>query len=275
MKLSYINGFGNKGNTFVAQSISTDSLPHQANSNTTHQYLTPDYFLASSSSDSYYSRKYSGNNHNNNPSHQSRYSKIVRIVSVSHNMSVQFVGSRGKHTESSSKPRLKLLSFESHLNYKIALEGNITLIPSLGFRYEYGRIGSSRGQILGSYILDQRKSSNTTLSGELGSRVLFTLIKLSSDFTLTPTAHISLEKRIVGRGGKSGQLLSLKDIGGESTLVSGNFASDKLRQNVDGGLIASYKNMSLEFLYDVQKQRSYKAHQGVLKLKVNLYGGVL
>ncbi|MCZ6908981.1 MAG: hypothetical protein O7C55_04555 [Rickettsia endosymbiont of Ixodes persulcatus] len=44
MKLSYINGFGNKGNTFVARGILTESLPHQANSKITHQYLTPDYF---------------------------------------------------------------------------------------------------------------------------------------------------------------------------------------------------------------------------------------
>ena len=45
MKLSYLNGFDNKGNTFIAQDISTDSLPHQANTNNIHQYLTPDYFL--------------------------------------------------------------------------------------------------------------------------------------------------------------------------------------------------------------------------------------
>ncbi|MGX6959675.1 MAG: autotransporter domain-containing protein [Rickettsia endosymbiont of Pentastiridius leporinus] len=50
----------NKGNTFVAQDISTDSLPHQANTNNIHQYLTPDYFLPSSSNAHYYSRKYHG-----------------------------------------------------------------------------------------------------------------------------------------------------------------------------------------------------------------------
>ncbi|MFP3011464.1 MAG: hypothetical protein ACEY3D_00175 [Rickettsia sp.] len=85
-----------------------------------------------------------------------------------------------------------------------------------------------------------------------------------------PTSHISVEKRIAESGTKKGQLLSLKDIGGESTLVSGNFASEKLSMNVGGGIIASHKNIKLEFLYDMQKQKSYKAHPGVLKLKVNL-----
>ena len=58
MKLSYINGFGNKGNTFGAEGISTENLSQQTNSNTIHQYLTPDYFLPSSSNSSYYSKKY-------------------------------------------------------------------------------------------------------------------------------------------------------------------------------------------------------------------------
>jgi hypothetical protein len=61
MKLSYINGFGNKSNTFVSQGILKSSLPFQANLNNTHQYLTTNYFLPSSSNAQYYSKKYSGN----------------------------------------------------------------------------------------------------------------------------------------------------------------------------------------------------------------------
>ncbi|EER20749.1 MULTISPECIES: autotransporter outer membrane beta-barrel domain-containing protein [spotted fever group] len=169
------------------------------------------------------------------------------------------------------KPKSKLFSFESHLNRKITFQNNITLIPSIGFRYEYGRIGASKKQILDSYIVHHKRSKNSTLSGEVGTRVLFTPINLSSNFKLIPTVHISLEKRIVGRGAKSGQLLSVKDIG-ESSSVSfiSNSNQEKLITNIGGGLIASHKNMSLEFLYDLQKQRSFKSHQGVLKLKVNL-----
>lgn len=169
------------------------------------------------------------------------------------------------------KPKSKLFSFESHLNHKIIFQNNITLIPSIGFRYEYVRIGASKEQILDSYIEHHKRSKSSTLSGELGSRVLFTSIKLSSDVKLIPIAHISLETRIASTGGKSGQLLSIiKDIGGESTVVSGKANQEKLSTNIGGGIIVSHKNMSLEFLYDLQKQRRFKSHQGVLKLKVNL-----
>lgn len=118
------------------------------------------------------------------------------------------------------------------------------------------------------YII--KKSNSSTLSGEAGARVLFTPINLSSDIKLIPTAHISLEKRIRGSKHNGGQLLSIKDIGGEATVVNCNANYEKLSTNIGGGLIASHKNISLECLYDMQKQRSFKSHQGVLKLKVNL-----
>jgi hypothetical protein len=85
MKLSYINSFGNKGNTFVSQGISKESLPYQANSNNTPKYLTPDYFLASSHSKSYY-KKYSGNHSStsigSNAICQSKRRKISRVASI-------------------------------------------------------------------------------------------------------------------------------------------------------------------------------------------------
>ncbi len=168
------------------------------------------------------------------------------------------------------KPKSKQFSFESHLNQKITFQNNITLIPSIGFRYEYGRSSSSNNQILNSYIVHHKRSKSSTLSGEVGARVLFTPINHSSDFTLIPIVHISFEKRIASTGGKSVRLLSIKDIGGEDTVVSGSANHEKLSTNIGGGLIASHKNISLELLYDLQKQRRFKSHQGVLKLKVNL-----
>ncbi|WP_277360234.1 autotransporter domain-containing protein [Rickettsia asembonensis] len=167
-------------------------------------------------------------------------------------------------------PKSKLFSFESHLNQKITWGNNITLIPSIGFRYEYGRIGGSRDTILDSYVLHHKKSKSSTLSGEVGARVLFTPIKLSHDLQLVPTAHISLDKSIRGSKHNGGHLISIKDMGGEASVVSSNTNHAKLSTNIGGGLIASHKNISLEFLYDLQKQRSFKSHQGVLKLKVNL-----
>ncbi|WP_342224987.1 autotransporter domain-containing protein [Rickettsia endosymbiont of Urophora cardui] len=184
--------------------------------------------------------------------------------------SVALSGKAAKHQDIVT-PKSKLFSFESHLNRKITFQNHITLIPSIGFRYEYGRIGPSKEQILDSYIEHHKRSKSSALSGEVGARVLFTPIKLSHNFQLVPTAHISLEKRIVGRGANSGQLLSVKDIG-ESSSVSftNNLNHEKLSTNIGGGLIASHKNISLELLYDLQKQRRFKSHQGVLKLKVNL-----
>lgn len=88
MKLSYIYSFGNKGNTLVAQNISTNCLPHQANTHNTPQYLTPDYFLPASCSESYYSKKYSCNKATNarsigtKPIYQSKFRKISRVASV-------------------------------------------------------------------------------------------------------------------------------------------------------------------------------------------------
>jgi hypothetical protein len=168
------------------------------------------------------------------------------------------------------KPKSKLFSFELHLNYKLALEDNITLIPSLGFRYEYGRISFARGQVVESYIMHHLRSRISALSGELGAKVLFTPIKLSSDFTLTPIAHISLEKSIGGSESKSGQLLSIKDIGVENSLVINNSHQGQLSTNIGGGIIASHKNINFEFVLDMQKPRRFKSHQGILTLKVNL-----
>ncbi|MFP3011952.1 MAG: autotransporter domain-containing protein [Rickettsia sp.] len=196
-------------------------------------------------------------------------STLVDNINLQTLASVALSGKAAKHQDIVT-PKSKLFSFESHLNQKITFQNNITLIPSIGFRYEYGRIGASRDIILDSYIVHHKKSKSSNLNGEVGARVLFTPIKLSHDFQLVPTAHISLDKRIVSTGGKRGQLLSIKDIGGEATVVSINSNHEKLGTNIGGGLIASHKNISLEFLYDLQKQRSCKSHQGVLKLKVNL-----
>ncbi|HJD66815.1 MAG TPA: autotransporter outer membrane beta-barrel domain-containing protein, partial [Rickettsia endosymbiont of Bembidion nr. Transversale] len=200
---------------------------------------------------------------------------IYSSATMAENINLQTLASvalSGKHGKKQYifKPQSKLFSFESHLNRKITVQNNITLIPSIGFRYEYGRVSASRGTILDSYVLHHKKSKSSTLSGEVGARVLFTSIKLSRDFKLIPTAHISLEKRIGGRESKSRQLLGIKDIGGDSTVVSGNANHGKLSMNIGSGLIASHQNMSLEFLYDMQKQRSFKSHQAVVKLKVNL-----
>ncbi|HJD66722.1 MAG TPA: hypothetical protein LFV91_06865 [Rickettsia endosymbiont of Bembidion nr. Transversale] len=82
MKLSYINGFGNKGNTFVAQGILKSSLPYQANLNATPQYLlTPDYFLPAIHSGSYYSRKYSDST--NFSKHKSLRTRFKQVATVS------------------------------------------------------------------------------------------------------------------------------------------------------------------------------------------------
>ncbi|MCC8418815.1 MAG: autotransporter outer membrane beta-barrel domain-containing protein [Rickettsia endosymbiont of Glossina mortisans submortisans] len=183
--------------------------------------------------------------------------------------SVALSGSNGK-TQDIVTQKSKLFSFESHLNQKITWGNNITLIPSIGFRYEYGNVRALSSTILDSYVLHNKKSKSSTLSGEIGARVLFTPIKLSHDFQLVPTAHISLDKRIRGSKHNGGQLISIKDMVGEASVVSSNTNHAKLSTNIGGGLIASHKNISLECLYDMQKQSSFKSHQGVLKLKVNL-----
>ncbi|XLM34589.1 MAG: hypothetical protein QFX12_07365 [Rickettsia africae] len=79
MKLSYIHGFGNKGNIFEAKGISAESLSHQANLNVTPKYLTPDYFLPSSSNAHYYRKKHKGNL---NLNFKSKFRKISRVASV-------------------------------------------------------------------------------------------------------------------------------------------------------------------------------------------------
>ncbi len=100
MKIACINNTSNKGNTFVAQDISTDSLSYKANFNNTPKYLTPDYFLPASKSESYYSRKYATNTINHHhanttsrdyvtdattsikPIYLSKRGKISRVASV-------------------------------------------------------------------------------------------------------------------------------------------------------------------------------------------------
>ena len=69
----------NQGGIFGAKDISTESLSQQANSDNTHLYLTPDYFLPSSHSESYYRKNYVGNF---NLNLKSKFRKIARVAST-------------------------------------------------------------------------------------------------------------------------------------------------------------------------------------------------
>ncbi|WP_032139744.1 autotransporter domain-containing protein [Rickettsia tamurae] len=125
------------------------------------------------------------------------------------NMSVSVIGSaglsKGKKTgsdvqdlESSKKPRSKLFSLESHLNYKIALPKEVTLIPNIGLRYEYEKAVSHKEQIARNHTIERGKKSHQYFSTEIGSRVIFAPIKLkdstASTISITPTAHFGREK---------------------------------------------------------------------------------
>ena len=93
-----------------------------------------------------------------------------------------------------------------------------------------------------------------------------------STMSITPTAHFSVERRIGSRGKSHPFTLtyheSQQTIG--TGIVSVNAQNDRTSLNAGIGLIASRKNIKLELLYDQQRQKRFKSHQGVLKLKVSL-----
>ncbi|WP_342225275.1 autotransporter outer membrane beta-barrel domain-containing protein [Rickettsia endosymbiont of Urophora cardui] len=204
---------------------------------------------------------------------------------VKGNLTFGVIGSAGF----SPKPRSKLLSLESHLHYKIALPQNVTLIPHIGFKYEYERSKTYQEQIGGNVSIARAKKSYQAISGEIGSRVIFAPIKLdangtsnitlskttASTISITPTAHFSVERRIGSRGVNSPYHLTYQGNGGVgqeigASTLSINPQHQKTSFNTGIGLIASLKNIKLELLYDHTRQKRFKSHQGVLKLKVNL-----
>ncbi|KHO02256.1 hypothetical protein JS61_07715 (plasmid) [Rickettsia felis] len=128
-----------------------------------------------------------------------------------------------------------------------------------------------------SNIQDQRgKKSYQQFSTEIGSRVIFAPIKLKSStpssISITPTAHFSVERRIGSRGKSHPFTLTYHEFGqtiGTGT-ISANAQNEQTSLNAGIGLIAASQNIKLELLYDQQRQKRFKSHQGVLKLKVSL-----
>ena len=191
---------------------------------------------------------------------------------IKENLTLGVIGSAGF----SPKPRSKLLSLESHLDYQIALPQEIKLIPNIGFKYEYERSKTYQEQIDSNVSIAHAKKSYQALSTEIGSRVIFAPIKFTdsciSTMSITPTAHISVERRIGSQGASNQLAVTYQELG--QTIWAGSLPANskaaKTSFNAGIGLIASHKNIKLELLYDHTRQKRFKAHQGMLKLKVSL-----
>ncbi|ODA36639.1 hypothetical protein A8V33_04020 [Rickettsia sp. wb] len=196
---------------------------------------------------------------------------------IKENLTLGVIGSAGF----SPKPRAKLFSLDTHLNYQIALPQKIKLIPNIGLKYEYERSKGYQEQLTSNMFIACSKKSYQALSTEIGSRVIFAPIKLKevgtsnvilSNTILTPTAHFSVERRIGSRGGSGPYHLTYQELG--QTIWAGSLSANaktaKTSLNTGIGLIASHKNIKLELLYDHTRQKRFKAHQGMLKLKVSL-----
>ena len=202
---------------------------------------------------------------------------------IKDNLTLGVIGSAGY--SKGAKERSKLFSLETHLNYKIDLPQNITLIPNIGLKYEYERSKGYQEQLTSNMSIARTKKSYQAFSTEIGSRVIFAPIRLKevgtsnvilSNTILTPTAHFSVERRIGSRGASNlyhftsitNNEGSSKDIG--ASTLSINPQHQKTSINAGIGLIASHKNIKLELQYDHMRQKRFKSHQGVLKLKVRL-----
>ena len=195
---------------------------------------------------------------------------------VSRDISMSVIGSAG--LSKGKKARSKLLSFEPHLNYKLKLPREVKLLPHIGLSYEYEKANAYQEQIASNLSVERSKKSYQALNGEIGSRVIFAPIELNvstpstSIISITPTAHFSVERRISSRG-KSHPFTftyyeSKQTIG--TGTISANSQNARTSLNTGIGLMAGSQNIKLELLYDQQRQKRFKSHQGVLKLKVSL-----
>jgi outer membrane autotransporter protein len=193
---------------------------------------------------------------------------------VSRDISMSVIGSAG--FSKGKKVRSKLFSLEPHLNYRVELPRSVTLIPHIGLRYEYEKSKSHKEQIASSLSIERGKKSYQQFSTEIGSRVIFAPIKLKSStpssISITPTAHFSVERRIGSRGKSHPFTLTYHEFGETigTGMVSSNAQNERTSLNAGIGLIAVSQNIKLELLYDQQRQKRFKSHQGVLKLKVSL-----
>lgn len=117
----------------------------------------------------------------------------------------------------SPKLRSKLFSLESHLNYQIALPQEVTLIPNIGFKYEYEKSKSYQSRLTQDTTLLRAKKSYQAFSTEIGGRAIFAPIKLNdstiSTMSITPTAHFSVERRVVSRGASNPFTVAYHELG--------------------------------------------------------------
>ncbi|AFC70419.1 hypothetical protein A3305_07570 (plasmid) [Rickettsia amblyommatis] len=212
---------------------------------------------------------------------------LYGLSQVGGNMSISVIGSAGlskgkkagsdtRDVESGNKPRSKLFSLELHLNYKIALLKEVNLIPHIGLKYEYENANRHKEKITNDCAIERPKKSYQALNTEIGNRVIFAPIKLTgstaSIMSITPTAHFSVERRIGSRGKSHPCTLTYSELGQTigAGSISANTQNDRTSLNTGIGLIASRKNIKLELLLNLQRQKRFKSHQGVLKLKLSL-----
>lgn len=120
---------------------------------------------------------------------------------VSRDISMSVIGSAGY--SKGTKAHSKLFSLEPHLNYKLKLPREVTLVPHIGLRYEYEKANAYQEQIASNLSIERSKKSYQAFNGEIGSRVIFAPIKLNGStpraISITPTAHCSVERRIGSR----------------------------------------------------------------------------
>lgn len=171
--------------------------------------------------------------------------------------------------ENKKKSYVNNIILESNITYRHSFSNGMQLLPTIGLRYNYLRGGVDKGQKQVKQTIIVNHKHERILSSSFGTKVIFNPIKLGSSVQLIPTMHAGLERSMTG----GCKIIMASIVAGEG--AKGDVRVElprvvKNKYNLGVGVIAQSGNITLQLDYNYNLQKSYKAHEGVLKLKVSL-----
>ncbi|HJD55675.1 MAG TPA: autotransporter domain-containing protein [Rickettsia endosymbiont of Pyrocoelia pectoralis] len=186
------------------------------------------------------------------------------IVSFGHN----YIKNKTKNANNIvGKYQNNNFNFENLLSYKHRTKNDTYLIPSIGLKYNYSR-NSDYKEYGNIQNLTIQKKSNQSLDGVLGGKIIFKPRGILKNITLTPSLHGNVEKSLYNKNTKFSTKATFNDKVIEETITLPK--APKVGYNLGGNILINRKNIDMLLEYNYYIHKKYQAHQGMLKLKVNL-----
>ncbi|WP_342270957.1 autotransporter outer membrane beta-barrel domain-containing protein [Candidatus Tisiphia endosymbiont of Parasteatoda lunata] len=206
-------------------------------------------------------------------------SHVVSIYSqkdLGRNVFLQSVGSisgstikKRMHVEKKGKSYTDSIRVEGNVSYRHACTSGIQLVPTIGLRYCHMQGGLYHEQGPYNYFLKVSGKYKKVLSGTIGSTVILNAIDINPHLKVIPTLQGSIERSFLARSNEVVGIFTSNERVSQEIKIDMPRAS-RLGYNIGAGIIVQSNNIKLQFSYNYHIQKKYKAHEGVVKLKLSL-----